>query len=322
MYHFIDHPSPKKPESYHEAIRQIVATNSILPSLIAIYKFGNITSPGISDLDILFVFENKASCSLNGFEGLDPNLKNIFTHGIMAVSEDFFREMDFYALWGEKELLYGKEIVCNRKRSDSEEEVLKRQTAKEFLLANYVDLQVQLTYKTIKIRSFLQHMKGLAYDLEYLGDFSNPLHEPIETIKEKIMHWFEQKPGNDFIENWIRNFTPMYFDYLNKLFINSPIQLPSLTKYNIATNMELINGNEISLIHKGIRLPASLSIMGKKFFKIQHRLNQFTFTCPIGQCEDSFLKNRFEFIKSMKHYNRSHLPAFMTNTTSITSKIF
>lgn len=322
MFRFIDFPTPIPLENYHEAIRQVVATNRDLPSLLSIYKFGNITSPGISDLDILFVFENNSICLQNGFEHLNPDLRNIFTHGIMAVSEDFFKEMDQYALWGKKELIHGKEIICNSTRTASEEDLLKKQTAQEFLLANYVDLQVQITYKTIKIRSFLQHMKGLAYDLEYLGDSSDPLNGPLEIIRHKIIHWFDQNTTTDFIESWIHQFHPMYCDYMNRLFLAEPFLLPLMESYTISSNMELVNGNNVQLKHRGLILPNFFAFLGKKYFKIQHRLNHFTFTCPINDCKIDFLNRRFEFIRKMKEYNRTHLPAFMTNTTSITSKIF
>jgi len=52
---------PLVAEDYAEAIRQYVETCSTLPGVLAIYQFGSIRAPGLSDIDMAIVLDESAS---------------------------------------------------------------------------------------------------------------------------------------------------------------------------------------------------------------------------------------------------------------------
>ncbi len=321
-FSYIDRPAYIPNQQYAEAIDEIVGSNKNLQGLKAIYQFGNISSPGISDLDLLFVFHNGCQCRANGFERLSEKYKALFTHGIMAVSDNFFTENNYYTIWSNHHKVWGTETEeGSRKRNGEEEKQLKIQTAVEFLIANYIDLHIQKSYKVIKLRAFLQHMKGILYDLEMLDKNTGEIYHLLQQLKHWILNWFDITPADKEINLWIEQFDRVYERFVNESLKEHPMYLPALPRYPIARNMNLKAGDITSCTRKGLLLPVIFSSIGRNYFKLQHRLNTFTFTCPISHEAAPIVKERYDFLKRMKDYNREHLPNFMTITTSITSKL-
>ncbi|MBK7682631.1 MAG: hypothetical protein IPJ26_09295 [Bacteroidetes bacterium] len=145
---FIDHPQPTARSLYDEAVLGIIDRNKHLPGLKSIVQFGNITTPGISDIDLLFVFREGNVCQATGLENLPEIHKSLFTHGIMAISDHQYSDNEYYTLWSEHHLVWGENPSKEeRKRSLEEETILKIQTAVEFLIANFIDIKVQKNIK-------------------------------------------------------------------------------------------------------------------------------------------------------------------------------
>ena len=320
---YINHPSIIERRLYDEATQWMVKQIASYEGVKAFYRFGNITVPGISDLDLLIVFKNKQSCTKNGFELLPEEFKPLFTHRIMAVSEDHFYKNNKYTLWSDHVLLWGKDLEkeINDTKSEQELQALKIQTAVEFLIANYIDLKLQLTYGTVNLRSFLQHMKGIIYDLEFLGISSGPVMSLLQELKHVVQHWFQQKPSVNALNIWIAKFDKVYEEFCNEIFIKHPMYLPpannseltahnsqlttniseltahnsklktniseltahssQLIKYNVARNVVLSSGNKLSFHHSGMVLPSFLTGFGKKIMRLQNRFNCFEFIMPI-----------------------------------------
>ncbi len=321
-YKFIDRPAPIPRQLYDETIEGIVNRNKHIEGIKAIYSFGNITAPGISDLDLLFVFKNNVTCHANGFESLPENHKPLFTHGIMAVSEKHFTENAHFTIWSDHHLLFGEAPSSYPLlRTSEEEKSIAAQTAIEFLIANYIDIKIQRSYKVIKLRAFLQHMKGLLYDLEMLNDIEDPIRIPLLQLKDWMLNWFNKTPTDNDLRQWISDFEPQYDAFVNKTLLKISLFLPEKKNYPIAGNMQLWNAKSVTYQRKGLLLPSFLSPLGRNYFKLQHKLNSFEFYCPITHESSPVVRERYSFLKRMKAYNREHLPNFMTITTSITAKL-
>jgi hypothetical protein len=320
---YINRPVQLERSLYEDAAQWIASKISRYSGIKAFYRFGNITVPGISDLDLLIVFKNNESCLYNGFEELPVHFKPLFTHGIMAVSEDHFFKNHHYTLWSDHILISGEDLTNDFTDSKTADELreLKIQTAIEFLAANYIDLKIQLVYGTINLRSFLQHMKGIIYDLEYLGITSGPVMNLLQELKSVIQHWFIQTPSDKALDIWIRKFDREFDRFCYEVFLAHPMYLPKMDKYQVSRNATLANTDSVSFHHSGTVLPSFLSIFGKKIMRLQNRFNNFRFGFPLKHESSDIIKQRFEFLKEMKSYNRTYLPGFMTITTSITSKI-
>lgn len=319
---FTDHPSPAPRSLYDEAVQGIIDRNKGLSGLKSIVQFGNITTPGISDLDILFVFKSGQSCLATGLENLPAAHINLFTHGIMAISENHYTDNEYYTLWSEHHLVWGENpSEIELQRSKENDFILKIQTAIEFLIANFIDIKIQKEYKIIKLRALLQHMKGILYDLEYLNDSHSVLHPHLLELKEMSRTWFTQTPSDKKLTEWFLSFEKLYDEYVHQVLLKHPLYLPSRDTFPISKNMILQNSESVNFERKGMLLPGFLSTAGRNYVKLQHRFNQFTISCPITHEASPIVKDRFDFLVRMKKYNRQYLPNFMTITTSITAKI-
>lgn len=319
---FIDHPQPTARNLYDEAVLGIIDRNKHLPGLKSIVQFGNITTPGISDIDLLFVFREGHVCQATGLENLPENHKSLFTHGIMAISDHQYSDNEYYTLWSEHRLVWGENpSTVDRKRSPDDETILKIQTAVEFLIANFIDIKVQKEYQIVKLRALLQHMKGILYDLEYLNDSHSILHPHLIDLKEIIRTWFEAIPSEEKLTEWFFSFEKLYDQYVHQVLLKHPMYLPSRDVLPISKNMTLKNDSDVNFKRNGILLPTFLSFAGRSYVKLQHRFNQFTVSCPLTHQAVPIVKERFEFLVRMKEYNRQYLPNFMTITTSITAKL-
>lgn len=321
---YIDKPFPLPEYLYREAVEGIVHRNYRTPGLKAIYQFGNITRPGISDLDLVFVFEDGAKCNLKGTEELPERHKPLFTHGIMACAEKHFIENNHFTLWSDYQLKWGTSVLEDKHtttRTKEQEKALKVQTALEFLLANYIDLKIQRTYGIVKLRALLQHLKGVLYDLEYLDDLQATIHPPLLQLKSWIQQWFEHPPAEAELSAWIHAFETAYSHYTEQKLREIPLYLPEAALYPIAKNMDLYKGEYLSFTQKGWTLPNHLYFLGRKYFKLQNKLNRFSISCPLQHSAEEIVVQRFAFLQRMKAYNNVHLPHFMTMTTSITAKL-
>ncbi len=322
---FINRPEFKMRSSYDEAIN-IISSNLIkIEGVKAIYQFGNITTPGISDIDLMVVVKNTVKIEHSGFENYPSKLKYLFTHGIMALSEGHFAQNNYYNIWSDHHLVIGvdqtsKDIL---ERSSEDEILLKKQIALEFILMNYIDIKVQLEYGVIKLRSLLQHIKGVKYDLAFLNITNIPLNTLLEELNYWIRNWFNETPNDKTLSDFVSRFDKAYQLFVEEIFSKEILYLPTAQSVNISKKIILKNSTSIGFTRKGFLLPATLEpLAGKKFINLQNKLNCFQFYVPFTNiCKEQILVKRFEFLSEMKRYNDNYLPNFSTLTSSITAKI-
>lgn len=312
-------------EIYMQAVDYFVKKYKELRGLKGIIQFGSVGNPGISDLDLLFIFEDGVRCEITGLENLPAEYKYLFTHGIMGISESLFRK-NIHQTLGHNYMLKwanGFELGdLDGNRTPEETAALEIQTAMEFLLANQLDLKVQLTYKIVKLRALLQHVKGMLYDLEFLNVKQGELTSEIHELKGWMDAWFDKQVSDSQIEGWLLKFYSTLTDFNQEIFNKYKIYFPKLENYVVARNLRLYNGSSLKLVHNGLILPPVFSFIGRKYFNLQNRLNFFECTVPMEhENKPQIIKDRFEFLKEMKDYNRKYLPNFMTITPSINSKL-
>jgi len=322
---FINRPIKTDRSSYNEAIKSICNYLIKKDGIKAIYQFGNITTPGISDIDLLVVAQDNIKLEFNGFEEYPTHLKHLFTHGIMALPECYFGLNDYYSAWSDKTLILGEKITVNNlpKITDAETSAIKHQVALEFILMNYINLKIQLTYGTIKLRSLLQHLKGIQYDLLFLNIKESSLNPLIEQLKKWILNWFEETPSDHELSKFIIKFDETYEQFVKNIFLKEELFMPSNQSIQVSKNIKLINSEIIGFNRNGILLPVFLSKhLGLKSAKVQNKLNSFTFQVPYtNKCSNLIIENRITFLRKMKQYNNENLPNFSTLTSSLTANI-
>jgi hypothetical protein len=311
----IDFPKFIEMQRYSDLTDKIVNEFIKRDEILSIYRMGSIKNLGISDLDVICVFKNGADCCIDFRKNLSAGEKEILTHGLFGVGENFFFEALSYSYLSNLQYLGGKnlKIPTNHLLENS---ILKEQIALEYLVKLYATLTVQLNYRIVKLRSFLLEAKAVLFDLKLLSIHDGKLFELVNNVIKYRNKWFESDIKTKEISELILSFYDALQELLFKLFEEKIFMLPFDSK-KISKNI-LIKKGSFNKTHTGICLPQQFSFLGKKYINLQHRINQFIFYVPFESPESgSILDLRFIFYKRLVFYNKKHLPAFGSLTTSL-----
>lgn len=316
---FIDAPRPAARKDYDDAVNSISEKLKKSADLISIIRFGSLTTPGISDIDLLAVFKEGSSGNVNPLFDLPHGQKTLFTHNVDAVSELFLPGLIKYSLLPKMQVIYGENKLQESYQHPVKElDVLKKQIALEYLLTNYVALTIQLNYKTIRLRGLLQHVKGLYYDFEFLNMKPAPLFEMVEELREWIKNWFTQKqPDEKKITKYLHTFYPHYKSFLTNLLESVPLYLGDKKEIQLSRHTWLHPSGKLGHSRKGIILPP-VFFAGKKFYKLNNKLNRWKFSFPAEfLTTEEVLEKRYSYFKEYRAYNKKHFPFFHSITTGI-----
>ena len=323
-YKIINRPVIASHSDYQQVFDVIFSELNKSDSIKCIGTFGNINKPGISDIDIIVIFKTGTNYNVDLISILPSNLKQLFTHGLMALNEDHFKQNEKYTFWDNFKLISGElPAKSNSVLEFNEADVLKKQTALEFMIANYIDLKIQKCYGIIKLRDLLQHTKGLKYDLDYLGIKENELSTYVQEIQAWISDWFIKTPKDQEIIKWFKKFEADYERIIIEILSKYKFYLPTLDSYNYSKNNKLTTGSKLSFHRNGILLPSFMSsILDKKYIRIQNNLNKFTFEIPFEtKNTPQILNERISFFGEMKKHNINHYPKFASLIPGLISKL-
>jgi hypothetical protein len=318
MY-FIDYPHQVPLEEYEDAIHHMVKRLTGWEGVLSIFQIGSIRNPGISDIDMLVVFQNGVECKLNPLKELSKSARYLFSHSLYGVSETHFHEAQQYTFFHHYRFLKGEELpLYDSNLSEEEIQTLKTQTALEYLVKMYINTTVERTYGIIKLRALFLQAKALLYDLELLNIESGTLFDLIQTIIFLRDKWFEHKSDKRILSQWHDNFYEEFSYFLKTLLQTKKLYVPERNPLSVARNMTFVPSNRLSYTHGGITLPSLLSSLGRKYFNLQHRFSKFYFHIPLDSSKmPCILEKRFEFISKMKAYNSVRLPHFLSLATSL-----
>lgn len=310
---FIDQPRPKVREDYSETLDYLIEKGSQLNGIKGIYQFGTISYPGLSDLDMIFVFETGAKSDFSFMNGLPEKYRYFLTHNVVGITEEQLIEGFRFSFWHNINHLWGKQLNLPQKPLMNEEQAdcLKRQIALEYLVTFNLSLFTQHSYGIFKLRSILQQIKGLRYDLEFLHIQDGDLYEMLQQCYRWFNSWFEKGPSNNEFSIWLEQFNQVYQAFiLEQLDINR-VYCENWRDIQWARHIQVIQSGKYSLNHKGFVIPNILSLDDKKYFNALSRINSFVCHLPItSTAVNSILEERTTYFRSLFDYNKSHIPGF------------
>lgn len=312
----VDFPQKYHEDAYHQAIGKQVDELSKISGVKSIYQIGGISTPGISDIDLVVVFEDGFKYNFNPKLNNDNIGNYLFTHGLYGASETYFKESLKYTFFHNFNLLYGDEFDLNNTTSESNQVILKKQIALEFLFKMYINLVVQKSYNTIKLRSLFLHIKALPYDFEFLNIHPESLLNIIEKGISLRNNWFSGNVSKSDIKNWFKNFFEEFELFLNTLFRDYSLYA-NYSNFKIAPNIEIRNSNSLEYIRTGVCIPNLFNVFDKKYFKLLNRMNDFVINVPLTIDSPKIVEDYFKYAQKTSEYNKKYIPHFMTLTTSL-----
>jgi hypothetical protein len=317
-FRFTDYPQPVALSVYEKSLSSMTARLMDTGAIAAIYQLGGVSNAGISDIDMLAVFKNDVVVNRNFLEGISEVERYLFIHNLYGISESNFGEAQIHSFYYKYKLLAGKElpVISLNKSTDQQ---LNIQVALEFLLKFFITLELQKEYGVIRLRDLLLHVKALEYDLEFLGIKEGIVYDCIADVLSWRNNWFNVHPAESYVNKWMQTFYPALNELVADAFAKHTFFLPRRTSYRISRNMEIIPAHgKILMVRKGLLLPVQLSGFGKKYFRLQNRLNRFQIMVPVTTDRiPPMLENKFHFEKKIVEYNKKFLPYFLPLTSSL-----
>lgn len=316
-YRFFDFPERIPLQRYDEELDRMTRWLLQFPEVVSVYQIGGVSSPGISDLDLVTILKDDTRLNVQPLSGLGTVGKKLFIHQLYGVTESHFRQACDYSFFHNYRLLGGKPQDLSSTLSLQDQKLLKRQIAYEFLLKMYVNASLQKTYRQIKVRSLLLQLKGLVYDLEFLGVTSGDLYTSVTEFMEIRTTWFESAPDTRRLQQWFDPFILQLQTFLKAEWAVENIYISPNSNPRIARNITLRKGPGPEVQHRGIRFPLpGVSLQDR--VKILNRLNHFSVTVPFADSGfPEVIRKYFAFTQSHAEYNRNFLPAFYTLTSSL-----
>lgn len=314
-----DFPRAVPKEAYDAVIDRVVGALARQPGVRSIFQIGSVSNPGISDIDFFIVFDDGARCDVNPRADLSGDELYLVNHGLFGSCAAHFAEVQKFSFFHNYHLLWGEALpVAIANPPPDDVRVLKRQIALEYLVKMYVDSVVEATYGIARVRGFLLHIKGILYDLDFLGAGRCAMRDIVEEWVTRRDRWFARPPSTGEIRQSLARFDAELPRFIARQFAAGPFYLPPGREFAIAGNMTLAVADDFGFEHRGVTLPSLLGGLGRRYFNIQHRFNSFRFRVPArAAAESPLLDQRFRFLGGMKDYNREHLPCFMPAISSL-----
>lgn len=319
MYKLIDPPIATDVSAYERALDDAVARLQAAPGVAAMYQIGGVSAPGISDLDMVVVFDDTAHADGQTVPALRADHPYLFIHNLYGATRRHFAQAQRFSFFHNYRLLWGDDVRTDEGRQPAEDvAVLKRQIALEYLVKLYVSMVLQRAYRAIKVRSFLLHAKAVAYDLDFLDVEGGTLYDLTQQFIAWRGVWFGAAPSPGEFRDAFDRFFDALVAFLREALAREPFYLPGEAPYRVAKTLWLAPGDDLGFRRSGLRLPAALSVLGNRYVKLANRLNRFDFTVPVADGPPPpVLAERFRLVHEMARHNRQHLPGFDALTSSL-----
>lgn len=319
-FQYSDFVRPATREDYARAIDNRIEWLRRQPGLVTVYSIGSVGHPGISDIDLVAVFEDDAAVAEHPLDGLDPMSRYLFVHTLYGARRSDFLAAQRFSFYQNYHLLSGENLLAgSQDLPPGHRSTIERQIALEFMLRMYISLFLQREYGLLRIRTLLLHGKGLLNDARSLGI---PQADWIGMLEEVMMmrdQWFtrSEAENNRAVDDWFRRFDPAYGAFLKTYLQAEPFEVPATSGFNYAKNIQVRSGKVLRASRHGFRIPFGNALLGRKYFNLQNRLNRFVFEVPFNSSVNNpLVREYYAFSTGLRDRTRQNLPGFFALTSA------
>lgn len=150
---------------YDKAAKEIDGLLGSLPGIVAVYRLGSVSAPGISDVDRIAVVERSAR-GPTVWGRMSESTRYVAMHSPFLVDVDTFVRHRWFAMPEPLELVAGTELALEEPPSH---QLLRELAGIEGLVVSRLKLAKQLATGRIKVRPFLCELHNLRHDLRLTG---------------------------------------------------------------------------------------------------------------------------------------------------------
>lgn len=256
MKFFLNHPKKLSINFYNNIRKKIIDLYKKDPKLLAIYEYGSVRAPGISDLDIILVYIN--NCRVKKFKD-EQKLKNniLLKNGtIIKTTKNIFSNFSYLDEFKLKKL-YGKNIKINKVKKNNKY-YLKLISVLDWLPERALRLVKLNSKKKINVNELLCLLYSITYSFKRLEIIKKRHNQVSRALIKKIKYirknWFKVKKRSFVLKELLKGFLfqiiKELWDY-QKYLENKKVFI--LNKKNLKINLitlELFKKFKIAFIHE------------------------------------------------------------------------
>jgi hypothetical protein len=314
-YKIINNPIYVPRNLYFEAIGKITEYLSKHSQVKSIYRLGNITDPGISDIDILVIFKDGMGLKDEPRKVLDETGHYLFTHSLFGISESLLKYAIKYSVFHNYEYLWGVKID-SQSLTHTVDKKIESQIALEYLLKLFISLSIQKSAGILKLRPFLLESKAVKFDLDIIGEDTQKMRHTVEKIIDIRNKWFENKPCS----SEIISLHELFYTQLNQLLVQLSAKLPfyvdnTRSVFKFGKNLSLSNGKIFNYNTK-CRIPNLTDLIPSKmlpyYLKLFNKTSNHHFIFPMQKAgKDNIISRKNEYEKNAQAFLKKYAPAFI-----------
>jgi hypothetical protein len=158
-------PVPASSQDYATAAEELEDALLRLPGVIAVYRLGNISAPGISDIDRIVVVEPGTRCP-PVWSTLSERTRSIAMHSPFLVDAATFARHSWFAHLEPLELVLGDAVTVEPRPLPEYSEPL---MAAEAMVVIHLKIAKQALTSLVKVRPLLCELHNLRHDLALAG---------------------------------------------------------------------------------------------------------------------------------------------------------
>lgn len=317
MYYLTDHPHFVEPDVYERELQDMATRIRQIPSLRSLYQIGSVSTPGISDLDLVAVFADGSTVDTDPTAELTDSARYLFIHKIYGCSESQLAKAWRFSAFQTHRLLAGERLPDVSPEPPPGDEI-RTQLTLEYLVKLFINLSLQKEYRVIKVRSVLLHVKACLEDLEWLKAHGTELHTETLRLIGWRADWFRSRLSDKEFVNWFLNYLKLLTDFLDSQLKQRGFYAPHPAPVTVGRNLRLVAGDSLFVRREGSNLSFLRPFFGKKYSNLMNRLNRFNVYVPLRESVPSgAIKDYFDFLSSLKEHNRNYLPEFYPLASSL-----
>jgi len=167
-----DLPLPLTSGHYEEASQEFCQNVLAGSPEASVYRFGSVSTPGISDIDMVAVFPDGVSVRMSDMseKRLKPIYRKLFVHGPVVVTKSQFRQLPLFYPNVSVQHFVGPQLEIDP-LNDEEKKILGLIVGIEILPTRWYEVARILTSESLEVRRALMILNSVRRSIQHLSDW-------------------------------------------------------------------------------------------------------------------------------------------------------
>lgn len=312
-YLYTDWPMAVSHDVYMTSIRKMASLMMDTGMVRGVYQVGSVGAPGISDVDLIVIFNENTRTDINPVKGLEFPDNYLFVHRLFGTTAGYALQLEKFVFFSNYIHLAGEKFNFSEQNlNEQESRTVKRQVALEYLIKAWLSISISVEMKLVKVRGLLLHAKGILHDIRFLEMENTRLEKCIHQFVKARDHWFVNPLTSGELDVLVDEYRAALYEIILNGIEKYGFFIPREASLKISRRIRIKKGTTLSLLRKGFRFPVPPGSAGSKVRKLNNVLNSFELTIPYSDKDiPAVLQERYKLMETAFRYNSANLPGFI-----------